>query len=464
MTRKRPHELLFPAEPYRMAPRIAAALGDAGIRRFVPATTLLKDAAREAALERAFGAEVHRLRALAGRIKDHTLATLDRQLATFVAAASARGIRVHAASDAAEARAIVLELAARHGVKRVVKAKSMVTEEVALLDALLDAGIETIETDLGELVLQLDDDAPSHIVTPMIHKDRHAAGRAFASRLGVATDGDPAAITKAARAHLRRWFETADMGITGGNFLVAESGELVLCTNEGNGRLSANAPRVHVALVGIEKLVPTRAHLGLFLELLARSSTGQPLTVYTTFCGGPRSAGEPDGPDEVHVVLLDNGRSRVLADPAFREALRCIRCGACLNTCPVYRMIGGHAYGSVYPGPIGAVLTPLLRGLDASPDLPFASTLCGACKVACPVDIDLPELLVRLRARRPRRSGFLRAFGFAAGGRWRWRAAGWLQRKLRLDLGWHVAGERAAPRAAEAPFRVLWRRSQGRSK
>ncbi|MCC6621785.1 MAG: lactate utilization protein [Deltaproteobacteria bacterium] len=461
--RERPHALLFPPAPYTMGARIAQALGadDAPpthVRRFVPATTRLKDETRVATLGRVFGARVDELRRTAGAIKDHVLATLDQQLATFAAAAAARGVRVHAAADAAEARAVVLAIARARNVKRVVKAKSMLSEEVQLLDALLDAGIDTIETDLGELVLQLDDDAPSHLVTPMIHKDREAAAAAFARRLGVPHDSDPAVITKVARAHLRRWFESADMGVTGANFLVASTGEVVVCTNEGNGRLSANAPRVHVALAGIEKLVPTPDHLALFLELLARSSTGQPLTVYTTFCGGPREPGEPDGPDEVHVVLVDNGRTRVLADPTFRAALRCVRCGACLNACPVYRTIGGHAYGSVYPGPIGQVLTPLLRGLDASPDLPFASTLCGACRPACPVDIDLPAMLVALRARRPRRRGFLRLWAFLARGRFRWRLAAWLQRRLRPSLGWDVPGRRTLPRPAPRPFHATWRR------
>lgn len=457
----RPRDLLFPQAPYRMAPRIAAALDDDGVRRFVPATTRLKDGTREASLAAAFGDRVHAVRALAGRIRQATLAGLDHHLAAFIDRAQAHGIVVHAAHDAAQAREIVLDIARDLGARRVVKAKSMVTEEIQLLDALLADGLDALETDLGELVLQLDDDAPSHLVTPMIHKDRVAASRAL-SRLGAPATPlppDPAVLTAHARKALREAFRAADLGITGANFLCAESGEIVLCTNEGNGRLSALAGRAHIAITGIEKVVPTLEHLALFLELLARSATGQPLTVYTSFVGGPTPG------REVHLVLVDNGRTRVLADTAFRPALGCIRCGACLNACPVYRTIGGHAYGSVWPGPIGQVLTPLMRGAAASPDLPWASTLCGACHEACPVDIDLPALLVAHRARAFRAGHTPRLASklvrLAMGGKLRWRAATAIGRALaRTHLGpsrrWNVA-PRALPRPTER-FAQTWKK------
>jgi len=280
----------------------------------------------------------------------------------------------------------------------------MVTEETHLLPALQAAGIETIETDLGEFILQLDGDAPSHIVTPMIHKNRASVARAFVRELGATYTEDPRELTMIAREHLRRKYREADLGITGANFLVAETGTLVICTNEGNADFCVAAPRVHVAMVGIEKVIPRLTDLSVFLKLLARSATAQPLTVYTSLITGPKKQGsqavaEHDGPEQVHIILVDNGRVELLRDES-RELLRCIRCGACLNACPVYRKVGGgHAYGAVYSGPIGAVLTPLLKGLENYPDLPQASSLCGACFEACPVHIDIPRHLVRLRAK-----------------------------------------------------------------
>lgn len=463
----RPAELLFPrASPFRMAPRIAAALADGDLQRFVPAATRLKEHSREVALHAAFGPRVDEARRLAGAIRQATLAALDVHLAAFITRAEANGIRVHFAPDAAAARTIVLALAQRRDVRRAVKAKSMVTEEIQLLDALLAADIDTLETDLGELVLQLDDDAPSHLVTPMIHKDRVAAGRALARLDPTAAgtselrEGDPATVTAYARSALRKAFARADLGITGANFLCAETGEIVLCTNEGNGRLSSLVGHTHIAVTGIEKVVPTLDQLALMLELLARSATGQPLTVYTSFVSAPTPG------REVHLVLVDNGRTRVLADPTFRSALGCIRCGACLNACPVYRTIGGHAYGSVWPGPIGAVLTPLMRGPAASPDLPFASTLCGACHEACPVDIDLPGLLVAHRARAFASSPLTqrltsRLVRVALAGRIRWRIASAIARALaRTNLGpkraWNQ-GQRRLPAPSER-FSRCWKR------
>ncbi len=338
----------------------------------------------------------------------------------------------------------------------------MVTEEIQLLDAMLAAGIDTIETDLGELVLQLDDDAPSHLVTPMIHKDRVAAAHALArldptAALTTGLTTDPGTLTANARKALRKSFAAADIGITGANFLCAETGEIVLCTNEGNGRLSSLVGHTHIAVTGIEKVVPTLDHLAVLLELLARSATGQPLTVYTSFVRAPTPG------REVHLVLVDNGRSKVLADPTFRSALGCIRCGACLNTCPVYRTIGGHAYGSVWPGPIGAVLTPLMRGPETTPDLPWASTLCGACHEACPVDIDLPGLLVAHRARAFAASPITlrltsRLVRVALGGRIRWRIASTIARLAATTFAgpWNQ-GPRVLPKPSER-FAKRWKR------
>lgn len=374
----------------------AAALQDIQLQQFVNRATLRRDRERVNACREAFGDRYDAIRGLAGSIKQHTLDHLDHYVDQFISAAERAGVKVHFAVDAREANDIVLRIARSGGCTLCVKSKSMVTEETALVPALESAGIETLETDLGEFILQLDHEPPSHIVAPMIHKDRTAVARAFVRELGAPYTEDPPALTAIARAHMRRKFRQADLGISGANFLVAETGSLVLCTNEGNADLSVGVPRVHVAVVGIEKVIPRMEHLSVFLKLLARSATSQPLTVYTSIITGPRKDQAPDGPDEVHIVLLDNGRTRILEEET-RELLRCIRCGACLNACPVYRKAGGHAYGAVYCGPIGAVITPLLAGLAAYPDLPQASSLCGACFEACPVKIDIPSQLIRLR-------------------------------------------------------------------
>lgn len=335
----------------------------------------------------------------ARRIRAHTIANLGRYLDEFVAAATAAGVHVHVAGDAATATRIVVDLATRHGVQRVVKGKSMVSEEILLNDALGAAGIRVVETDLGEYVIQLDRDVPSHIIAPIIHKTKEQVADTFRRELG-ATEADVADIpemTAFARRMLRAEFLAADMGISGVNFAVAESGSLCLVENEGNGRLSTTVPRLHVALMGIERIVPTAQDLAVMLRVLARSATGQPLTVYTNVVTGPRRADDPDGPSNLHVVIVDNGRTRMLGTE-LEEILYCIRCGACLNACPVYQEIGGHAYGSVYPGPVGAVYTPGAFGLDPWADLPQASSLCGACREACPVRIDIPRMLLALRA------------------------------------------------------------------
>ncbi len=339
------------------------------------------------------------LRTYAGAVKAHTLDHLDHYLGRLTDAVEALGGSVHFAGDAHEANAIVQEIARAEGVRTVVKSKSMLSEEIGLNDALARVGVEAVETDLGEYILQLGDDVPSHLIAPALHWTRERVAALFAEHLGTAADADPAALTQAARAELRRTFLRADMGITGVNFAVAETGTIVLVENEGNIRLSTGAPRVHLAMMGIEKVIPRLADLPTFLTLLARSATGQSASSYVSLITGPRRAGERDGPERFHLVIVDAGRSAVLADPKLRDALRCIRCGACLNHCPVYREVGGHAYGWVYGGPIGAILDPGLLGLERTRDLPQASSLCGACGDVCPVRIPIPDLLVEHRRR-----------------------------------------------------------------
>jgi len=342
------------------------------------------------------------LRDRAKRIKEHALAHLDRYLEQLEEAVRARGGQVHWARDAEEACACVVRICREAGARRVAKSKSMVTEEVELNRALVAAGLEVVETDLGEFVVQISGDRPSHLIAPIIHRRREDVAELFSRHLGTPPDAPVPVLTAAARSHLRQAFLRADVGITGANFLVAETGTVVLVENEGNARMVTSLPRVHVAVAGIEKVVPRLADLAVFLPLLVRSATGQRLSAYVSLLNGPRGPGELDGPEVFHLVLVDNGRSALLADPELREALQCIRCSACLNVCPVYERTGGHAYGSVYSGPIGAVLTPGLTGGVGLVDLPFASSLCGACREACPLRIDIPRMLVALRARAAR--------------------------------------------------------------
>ncbi len=338
------------------------------------------------------------LREHARQVKAATLASLDEHLLAFERALIARGGQMHWAATTADARRIVLEIARAHGVRTVVKSKSMVSEEIHLNDALFAEGITPIETDLGEYIIQLAGERPSHIIAPALHKSRGDVSRLFADRLGMPPTDDVEVMTAEARRQLRREFLSAGLGVSGVNFAVAETGTIVIVENEGNARLSTSAPGVHVALMGIEKVIPRLADVPAFLTLLPRSATGQAMTSYVSFITGPRRPDEIDGPEALHVVLLDNGRTSLLADPGAREALQCIRCGACQNVCPVYRTIGGHAYGGVYAGPIGAMVAPALEREHAPADLPFASTLCGACADVCPVKIRIPEVLLHQRA------------------------------------------------------------------
>lgn len=348
------------------------------------------------------------LRSQARAVKDEVLSHLDRYLEEFVGNAEARGAQVHWARDAAEANAIICWLAAAREARIVVKSKSMTTEETHLNDALEAAGMKVVETDLGEYIIQLAHEPPSHIIAPAIHKTRGQVSELFTAELGMAPTDDIAQMTFTARLTLRDRFAAADVGISGVNFAVAETGTIVIIENEGNIRLTTSLPRLHIAMMGIEKVIPRFADLDVFLKLLPRSGTGQALSTYQSFITGTKRRETDEGPEELHIVLLDNGRSRMLAHPVTRQSLACIRCGACLNACPVYQQVGGHAYGSVYPGPIGAVITPQLMGIEKTAQLPYASSLCGACREVCPVKIDIPRLLLHLRGEITERQGSAR--------------------------------------------------------
>ncbi len=344
-------------------------------------------------------------RTLGRAIKEHTIEHLDYYLEVLAEKVEGNGGNIFFARDSAEANGYVLDVVRRRDVRTVIKTKSMVSEETGLNHALEDAGVEAVETDLGEYIIQLSGETPYHIIAPAIHKSKEEVSRLLAGRSGGERFERAEDLTLQARAQLREVFKRADMSVTGANFAVAESGGIVLVTNEGNGRMATSVPRIHVAAMGMEKVAPSIADLGVLLRILIRSATGQRISSYVTMVNGPRRSDEEDGPEEFHLVVIDNNRSKLLADPALREALYCIRCGACMNACPVYRKVGGHSYGWVYPGPIGAVVTPVLTGLDAGKDLPFASTLCGACREACPVKIDLPRMLLDLRAKAVESSG-----------------------------------------------------------
>jgi L-lactate dehydrogenase complex protein LldF len=372
----------------------------------------LKDPALRAAMKQAtdtFGtkradafapvADLEALRDRASAIRDDVLANLTMYVDRFVASATRAGAVVHRAKDAATAREIIRKILADRGARRIVKGKSMVSEEVDLNSHLEAAGMEVVETDLGEYIIQLEGETPSHIIVPAIHKNRRQVGRLFADRLGVPYSDDPQVLTKIARKALREKFLSADAGISGANFAAADTGSLVLLTNEGNGRMVTTVPKLHVAILSIEKMLPSLTDLPAFLRLLPRSATGQTITSYVSVITGPRKAGDATGAKELHIVLLDNGRTEILAGES-RDILKCIRCGACMNVCPVYRTVGGHAYGWTYPGPMGMVLTTLLTGMRKSHPLVDASTLCGACVDVCPVRVPLVDLILGLRRRK----------------------------------------------------------------
>jgi L-lactate dehydrogenase complex protein LldF len=381
------------ATPFRR--RAGDALKDGFLQQALTiATTKFIDLRREAFGEFPDG---EALRDRAREIKEATLQRLDHYLEELIDNVERLGGHVHVATTPEDARRIILEIAARTGTRMVVKSKSMATEEIHLNEALETAGVTPVETDLGEYIIQLAHERPSHIIAPAIHKTKGQVAELFARELNrPEVPADPEALTAIARAELRERFLQADMGITGANFAVADTGTVVLVTNEGNGRMVTTLPRVHVAVMGVEKVIPSMTDLAVFLNILAKSATGQKLSVYTTLVRGPRKPGELEGPEEFHLVLLDNGRIDQIAG-TLREALYCLRCGACLNVCPVYRSIGGHAYGHTYPGPIGILLTAMSHGPRSVKDLAHASSLCGACAEACPVRIDIPRMLIELR-------------------------------------------------------------------
>jgi L-lactate dehydrogenase complex protein LldF len=385
-------DLAQPAPRFREIAR--GKLGDARVQAALDTATNRLRTNRVAAW--ADLPEVEALRERAHEIRMRVIDDLDSHVAQFTAALEARGGKVFFARTAEDASGYVAETCRRHGAALAAKSKSMASEEIGLNEALEAVGVRPVETDLGEYILQLAGEHPVHIIAPAIEKTAEQVAELLSRVDSEPVPAELEALTKAARRQLRESFLQADVGITGVNFGVSETGSICLVTNEGNGRLVSSIPRVHVAIMGMERLVPSTADLAVLLKLLARSGTGQKLSVYTTLITGPRRAGEPDGPDELHVVILDNGRSNLLRG-RYKEMLACIRCGACLNVCPVYRKSGGGAYGPVYSGPMGAVLLPLLVGLDRAPSLPHASSLCGACTDACPVKIPLHELLLDLR-------------------------------------------------------------------
>jgi L-lactate dehydrogenase complex protein LldF len=417
-------------------------------------------------------------------IKDATLAELDKHLETLEASVVARGGKVHWAADGGEACNIVLDLLQRRGAKSVVKSKSMATEEIHLNHALEIGGIEVTETDLGEYIIQLAGHRPSHIVGPALHLSVPQIAEILSKPAGERLPVEREKLAAFARRQLRMKFAQADAGITGGNFAIAETGTIVLISNEGNARLTTTLPKMLISVVGIEKVIPNLADLPHFLKILARAATGQKLSVYTSLITGARRPGEIDGPEEFHLIMLDNGRSRILGGP-LRESLFCIRCGACLNACPIYRTVGGHAYGGTYSGPIGAVLTPLYDGLAVNHHLPHASSLCGACQAACPVKIQIPEMLVQLREqmhhdpqhigdamearayrwwawtlRRPWLYRTMSWLGAKTVGWW-YRRRGWLKRLPGGLHGW--TAQRDFPAPASERFRDWWRSGGARA-
>jgi L-lactate dehydrogenase complex protein LldF len=421
-------------EPFPAAAR--HSLADGQLRRNLGHATATIRAKRAAVVGEVADWEALRLSGAA--IKDDVLTRLPELLAQLEERVTAAGGHVHWARDAAEANAIVTRLVQATGAEEVVKVKSMATQEIGLNEALAEAGIAAVETDLAELIVQLGHDAPSHILVPAIHRNRSEIREIFLREMaGVdpALSDEPRELAMAARRHLRRKFLTARVAVSGANFAVAETGTLSVVESEGNGRMCLTLPETLITVMGIEKLVPTWADLEVFLQLLPRSSTGERMNPYTSFWTGVHPG---DGPQDVHLVLLDGGRTAVLADPQGRDALRCIRCSACLNVCPVYERAGGHAYGSVYPGPIGAVLSPQLTGVEDNASLPYASSLCGACFDACPVRIDIPAMLVHLRAEHVRAQQAARSRPTAEHAAMR--AAAWVM----ADAGRFRAAQRAA--------------------
>jgi L-lactate dehydrogenase complex protein LldF len=431
---------------------IRRALSDDKLQAAIYSSTGRLISKRRSSIARDSLPDYQDLRTQAHRIKRWTMENLDVCLEQLERNVQAHGGNVVWCSTGEEVADFILDLAKKRQAKLIVKSKSMTTEEIDLNDRLEHHGLTTVETDLGEYILQLAHERPYHIVAPALHKTRYDVADLFTERLGVPREVVPEKQTLIARSVLREKFLAADIGITGANFLIADSGAIVVVENEGNARLSSSAPKIHIAIAGIEKVIPRAQDLGVFLTLLGRSATGQPLTVYTSFLSGPRRDRETDGPDEFWLVLLDNGRTKLLADAEKRESLFCIRCGACLNHCPVYRKIGGHNYPGVYSGPIGAIITPQYRGIMHDPWLPYASSLCGACAEVCPVKIDIPRLLLELRsevvqARTERGDNRLERTAF--------RVFAWAARKPALYSRLSALAAMLAPRGDDGWLRTL---------
>jgi L-lactate dehydrogenase complex protein LldF len=452
------------------------AAGDEQLKRSINNAVLRQYTGRQLCLTEL--PDAGKLRTLAGEIKQHAIDNLDYYLEQLATNVRKNGGHVHFASTADDARRIILDIAKQTKATRVIKSKSMVSEEINLAHVMEAAGLDVVETDLGEFIVQISHDKPSHLVAPIVHKDKASIAKLFSEYFGTPYCDEPDALCGQARTYLRDKFRKADFGITGGNFLVAETGHLCCVENEGNQRQSVTTPRVLLSLVGIEKVVPRMVDLAVMLKLLARSATGQPITIYTNIFGGPRTPGEKDGPEEFHLVLIDNGRSEILASEEYRETLRCIRCGACLNACPIYRKIGGHAYGSVYPGPIGALITPLFQGLGNFKDLPQASSLCGACYEACPVKINIPRHLINMRRDivNTKLNGFLerrvyrwwawamksRSLYGLIGNLQKWdlrrraHGTGWIEKLPKVAAGWTQVRDMPAP--AKKTFHQMWKK------
>jgi L-lactate dehydrogenase complex protein LldF len=463
--------------------RLRSTMADAALQAAIYAGTGRLITKREDAVGADALPDYQQLRDQANLLKRHAIENLDYYLEQLESNVMAHGGHVVWCSSGAEVADFILSLAKQRGARLIVKSKSMTTEEIDLNERLEHHQLEAVETDLGEYIIQLAHQRPYHIVAPALHMTRYDVADIFTSRLGVEREEVIENQTLIARRVLREKFLAAGLGITGANFLVADSGAAVVVENEGNARLSSSAPRIHIVIAGIEKLIPRAQDLGVFLKLLGRSATGQALTVYTSFLSGPRRTGEIDGPEEFHLILLDNGRTKLLADAGKRESLFCIRCGACLNHCPVYRKIGGHNYPWVYSGPIGAIITPQFHGVLTDPWLPYASSLCGACAEVCPVKINIPRLLLELRsevvqARKWKGStrveqATFRAFAWVAShprvyARLCALAAliaprgqdGWLRRLpffMRLGALQKWIGQRDLPAPARQSFRQYWR-------
>lgn len=414
-------------------------------------------------------AELLTARERAKNAKWRAIETLDQQLEEFEMQITKRGAKVIWAETAANALDEIARICKEKNCKTLVKSKSMVTEEIHLNKFLQKQGIESVETDLGEYIQQLDEEAPYHIVTPAMHKSKEDVAKLFAKKLGTPSNLTPEQLTLVARHKLREKFTNAEIGITGANFIISDIGAVAITENEGNARLSCAFPKTHIVIVGIEKVIPTMADLGLFWPLLATYGTGQKLTVYNTIVTGPRQEGETDGPEDMYVILLDNGRTNLLQNPTTREALYCIRCGACLNACPVYKNIGGHSYDTTYSGPIGSVITPHLKEMDEYKHLSYASSLCGNCTEVCPVRINLHELLLENRHQAVE-SGMM-SFGEKIA--WKAWKQGSLNRKMmnmgsgkmknwlinKVFKGW--AAHRSKLNFSEKTFNQLWQERKG---